>query len=80
MDTAKVFPLEHNGEVVMCRTVDDRKLLQEAFLLETEPAICDTFTAAQLRAIAAACSTYEFSALASEIEEIARKCDEIERP
>ncbi|BBO31595.1 hypothetical protein [Lacipirellula parvula] len=80
MDTEKLFPLEYQGKMIACKSADDRKLLQSAILLDGHRSDCDQYPSAELQQMSKVCEQYELTSLAKLTAELAKRCDESERP
>lgn len=80
MDTEMLFPLEYEGKMIACRSAEDRKLLQSAILLDGSKSDCDQYPSAELSEMSRVCEQYELTSLARLTAELAKCCDEIERP
>jgi len=80
MDTEKLYPLEYNGKMIACKSADDRKLLQSAILLDGHRSDCDQYPSAELTKMSVICEQYGLASLAQLTAELAKRCDETERP
>ncbi|BBO33611.1 hypothetical protein PLANPX_3223 [Lacipirellula parvula] len=80
MDTEKLFPLEYQGKIIACQSADDRKLLQSAILLDGHRSDCNQYPSAELTKMSKVCEQYELTTLAQLTAELAKQCDEAERP
>lgn len=80
MDTEKLFPLEYQGKIISCKSAEDRKLLQSAILLDGHRSDCDQYPSAELTKMSELCERYELRSLAQLTAELAKQCDETERP
>ena len=80
MDTEAIFPLEYQGKLIACKSADDRKLLQSAILLDGHKSDCDSYPSAELTKMSVVCEQYGLTALHFLTAELAKNCDEVERP
>ncbi|WP_428306180.1 hypothetical protein [Lacipirellula sp.] len=80
MDTETLYPLEYQGKMIPCESADDRKLLQSAILLDGHRSDCDQHPSTELTQMSRVCEQYELTSLAQLTAELAKRCDEAERP
>jgi len=80
MTTGSLFPLEYKGKIIDCQSADDRKLLQAAILLDGHQSDCDHYPSAELTQMSKICEQYGLSTLQQLTAELAKRCDEVERP
>ena len=80
MGTDKLYPLEYQGKMIDCKSADDRKLIQSAILLDGHKSDCDQYPSAELIQMSKVCEQYELTSLAQLTAELAKRCDETERP
>ena len=80
MAADSLFPLEYEGKIIDCKSADDRKLLQSAILLDGRPTDCDQYPSAELTKMSAVCGQYGLTSLQQLTAELAKRCDEVERP
>ena len=80
MADESLFPLEYQGRIIDCESADDRKLLQSAILLDGHKSDCHNYPTAELTQMSAACGKYGLTQLQQLTAELAKRCDEVERP
>lgn len=80
MAADSLFPLEYNDKIIDCKSADDRKLLQAAILLDGHKADCDQYPSAELTQMSRICEQYGLSELQQLTAELAKRCDDVERP
>jgi hypothetical protein len=80
MTTGSLFPLEYNGTIIDCQSAEERKLLQAAILLEGHQSNCDQHPSAELTQMSKICEQYGLTTLQQLTADLARRCDEVERP
>ena len=80
MSDEPLFPLEYQSKIIDCQSADDRKLLQSAILLDGHRSDCDNYPSAELSQMSAVCRRYGLVELQRLTAELAKRCDETERP
>ena len=80
MATDSLFPLEYEGKIIDCKSAEDRKLLQSAILLDGHQLDCDQYPSAELTKMSTVCDRYGLTSLQQLTAELAKRCDEVERP